>query len=415
VTPARRTPRALRAKRTTVLATGCAALAVLLLAGGPCVAALWGGKPASTSKPAKPKKAAREKSQSATTVSEAVAAPAGPVSTGTDEGDLARAAELRVEGRKDEALELLREVERRSAASPETRAEAAYQQGLVLEDKGDLGGATERYDSVVRTTPGAAAAAHAQLSLTRVLARSGREDQALGAATILLRMYPRMGGAALLVRGNLHEKAGRIPEAARDYRDAARNFPMAPEARQAADALAALCGNLLARPAGATAFADVIARGECLMDGKRFAEARSLYDAALKRNPPVEEQAELWISQGRTFEGEEKYAAAEKAYRKVVAVAPGTGRAASAQMAIVQMHIDRGRLRDAVRELERMAKAYPGPQAAQAYFMIGSCQEMLRDQKKAEEAYRKALNAAPQSPWALDAQQSLLRLMERSR
>ena len=389
---------------------GCAALAVLLFASGPAGAAWWGSKPAVKTPAAK--KTAAKTSQSASAVSDS--ATPKPVSSGSDEGDLARAAELRVEGKKDAALELLREVEMRAAANPETRAEAAYQQGLVLEEKGDLGGATERYDSVVRTTPGAAAAAHAQLSLARVLARAGREDQAMEAATALLRMYPRMGGAALLTRGGLHEKAGRIPEAARDYRDAARNFPMAPEAKQAADALAALCGVLLGRPAAATVFADTITRGECLMDGKRYDEARALYDAALKRKPPAEEQAELWMAQGRAFEAEEKYAAAEKTYRKVVAAVPGSGRAASAQMAIVQMHIDRGKLRDAVRELQRIAKAYPGPQAAQAYFMIGSCQEMLRDPRKAQEAYRKALDAAPQSPWAFDAQQSLLRLMEHS-
>jgi tetratricopeptide (TPR) repeat protein len=404
--------------RTAGTALGCASLAVLLLAPARGEAALWGAKPAADarqSSPAKKKagKASPAAGQSSTVAVESSARPV--VATGSDETDLARAAELRVEGKRDAALELLRQVEARTGATPEARAEAIYQQGIVLEDKGELGAATERYDTVVRTVPGAAAAGHAQLSLARVLARAGREDQAIEAATLLLRMYPRLGCAALVTRGGLNARAGRQAEAARDYRDAVRNFPNAPEARQAGEALAALCGDILGRPSSATAFADIMTRGECLMDSKRYAEARGLYEAAMKRKPPAEEQAEYLLAQGRTYEGEDRYGAAEKAYRRVVAAVPGTGRAASAQMAIVQMHLDRGKLRDAIRELERIARAYPGPQAAQAYFMIGSCQEMLRDPRKAEDAYRKAIDAAPQSPWSFDAQQSLLRLMEHSR
>jgi TolA-binding protein len=69
-----------------------------------------------------------------------------------------------------------------------------------------------------------------------------------------------------------------------------------------------------------------------------------------------------------------------------------------------------------VRELGRVVKGYPSTgQAAQAQFMMGSCYESLRERRKAEEAYRRVLEIAPpQSPWAFEAQQSLVRLLEQN-
>ena len=79
----------------------------------------------------------------------------------------------------------------------------------------------------------------------------------------------------------------------------------------------------------------------------------------------------------------------------------------------MQGHLDRSRLREAIRELEGIVRDYPGTaQSVQAQLMAGSCYEAMRDRKKATEAYRRVMTSAPQSPFAAEAQQSLMRVME---
>jgi TolA-binding protein len=126
-------------------------------------------------------------------------------------------------------------------------------------------------------------------------------------------------------------------------------------------------------------------------------------------------KADLLIATGVTYEAEGKFGAAERAYRSAAKAVPGSARAAGARMSIVQIYLDRNQLREAVKELVKVAKDFPGTgQAAQAQYMAGSTYETLGDRKKAEEAYRNVLGIAPQSPWAFEAQQALVRLMERS-
>jgi TolA-binding protein len=152
------------------------------------------------------------------------------------------------------------------------------------------------------------------------------------------------------------------------------------------------------------------------MESGAFRDAEQTYEAALKRTTEREDRIELWMALGRCLVSQDRQAAAEAAFRKVVRAAPDSAMAAEAQMEIVQGHLDRGRLPDAIRELERMAKAFKGsPQAAQALFMSGNCWEGLGNDKKAEEAYRKVLDTAPQSQWAGEAQRALLRILEEAR
>ncbi len=331
-----------------------------------------------------------------------------------DERDFARAVELRIGKQHEAALALLKRVEERSAANLAVHNEARYQQGLVLEDAGRFAEALSAFASAANEAPGAPSAPYALMGQARVQAKAGQLEKAAEGYTRLLRMYPRLGGAALLARGLVEEQAGRPVDAALSYRLLLRNFPRAAEIKEARRALAAACEMLLRNSPASTTFQETLERGDCLMDQNRFGDAELLYKAALKRRPPPESQVELLIALGGCYEAQGKVRPAERAYRRVGRVLPGTTRAAAARMAIVQIHLDRNRLGDAIRELGKVVEKYPGTaQAAQAQFMIGSCYESLGKRRKAEEAYRKVMELAPQTSWAFEAQQSLMRLLER--
>jgi len=330
-----------------------------------------------------------------------------------DEADFSKAAELRIGKQPDAALALLLEVEQR-AATQEVRGEAEYQQGLILEETGKSAEALAAYATVVKENGSAPAAPHAQLNWAHLKLKLGNLDEASEGYRVLAVGYPRFAGAALLAEGGLEESRGRTLDAMLAYRSLVRNYPQAPELADAKTALGALCAKTLAAPSG-TPWESAYMRGDCLMDQDKLADAQRVYEAALKRPLATEARVELLMALGTCLDAQDKPGAAERTYRQVVRAAPKTARAAAAQMLIVQGALDRGKLGDAVSELQRVVKDYPGTgQMAQAQFMIGSCEESLHDRKKAEEAWRRVLEIAPNTAWAAEAQQNLVRLLEQA-
>lgn len=342
------------------------------------------------------------------------AAPAVPMSPrDRDEADFSKAAELRIGKQPEAALALLLDIEQR-AATQEVRGEAEYQQGLILEETGRTAEALAAYASVVKENGSAPAAPHAQLNWAHLKLKLGNLDEASEGYRVLAVGYPRFAGAALLAEGGLEEDRGRTLDAMLAYRNLLRNYPQAPEVADARTALGALCAKTLAAPS-TTPWEGAYMRGDCLMDQDKLAEAQRVYEAALKRPVSTEAQVELLMALGGCLDAQDKPGAAERVYRRVVRAAPKTARAAAAQMQIVQGALDRGKLADAVSELTRIVKDYPGTgQMAQAQFMIGSCEESLHDRKKAEEAWRRVLEIAPNTAWSAEAQQNLVRLLEQA-
>lgn len=333
--------------------------------------------------------------------------------TADQERELGRAMELRVQKQYEKSLAVLRDFAQRNAADAEAHSEALYQEGLVLEEGGRFEEAVKAFESVLSTYPGAPAAAYSRMGRARMYERLNREDDAIVDYDMVIRSSPKRAGEALLAKAALQEKRGNMTAASRDLRLLLVNFPVAPEARTARLTLDSLCGKITKSCAGSTSFQEMLACGECMMDAGRYRETQAMYEKALKQRPPDEEKLELLMALGSSLDLQDKFSAAEKAYRKVMREAPGTSRAAQAAMAIVQNLLDRNRLREAVRELEGVVKDFAGtPQGAHAQFLAGSCNEMLRDYGKAEEAYRKVIEMAPQTLWAAEAQRSLLRLME---
>jgi len=410
-----------------VKARALAACGCLLLVAGAASAAPSAWWPAETASSAggKPAKAASGPATSATlaTPSRAVeAAPPEGIAREDVDAGIARAVELRVGKHFDEALAELDALRSRVARLPasdpaaaDARAEVSYQRGLVLEEAGRLADAANAYEDVAAGQPYAGVTGHARLSLASVQLRLGKTDAAAETYRSVLRESPKLASAALLGLAGLEETRGRVIEAARAYRDIIRNFPAAPEKLSAKNALESICGRLLEAKGSATEMDMIVARGDCLMDANRAPEAEALYSAALKRRRmPVEDRVVLLYALGGSLDAQDRTTASERAYRQIVKLAPRTPEAAFAQMAIVQGFLDRGRLSDAVRELERIVKGYPGtPAQVQAQFEAGSVYEAMRDLKRAEDAYRKVLELAPQSPWGIEAQQCLVRLVER--
>ena len=332
-----------------------------------------------------------------------------------DEGDVARAIEFRVDKKYADAIAILKKVEARNGGNPDMRVEAGYQEGLVLEEAGRLEEALEVFDAACKDAPGAASAPHALMGWCRVKTKTGKHEDALEGYTRIQRNYPRFGSQALLARASVEEKAGRILAATISCRAILRNYPQSPEVGDAKKTLESACTSLLRSGSTVTMFEEIQARGECLVDQGRYKEARDLYESAQEGKPSQEMKADLLIATGVTYEAEGKFGAAERAYRQAAKAVPESARAAGARMSIVQIYLDRNQLREAVKELVKLAKDFPGTgQAAQAQFMAGSTYETLGDRKKAEEAYRTVVEIAPQSPWAFEAKQALVRLMERS-
>lgn len=334
-----------------------------------------------------------------------------------DDRDLASALELRVNKQPEAALELLKQIEERNPDNLGALHEVSYQRGLILESTGHLEEALAAYAVSLKPGIGQAAMPFALMSCARVQGKIGRLEESVKGYTQLLQNYPRFGGPALLARAAVEEQAGRPLAAARSYRLLLHSFPLVPEVKHARQGLAALCATLLKRPPSSTAFGEIKERGDCLMDQDHFDEAELWYQNALeKRGLPVARRGSLLLELGHCYEIQAKYGQAVRTFRKAERVLRGSAQAAVAQMAIVQIHLDRNRLGHAIRELHRVVKKYPHTsQAAQAQFMIGSCHESLREHKKAETEYRKVLEMAPKGAWAFEAQQSLMRLLEQRR
>ena len=328
--------------------------------------------------------------------------------------DVSKAVELRVAKKYDEAVVILRGLAERSAADGEARSEALYQQGLVMQEAGKPAEALDLFDAVVREYPGQPSAPYAQLEWSLGQARLGATERAMSGLSILMGRYPRFGAAGLMAMGDLQDQGGRIGDASMTFRRLINSYPVSPEVKPARIRLAELCGKIAATPSpSVSAFADVISRGECLMDSGDFKGADKLFNQALKKNPSSEWKVEILMAQGRGSVAQQKYGAAEKAFRRAAKAATEPAMAASARMYIVQGYLDRSNLGDAIRELEGIVRDYPGTsQSAQAQLMAGSCYEAKRDRKKAIEAYRRVMTTSPQSPAAAEAQQSLMRVME---
>ena len=328
--------------------------------------------------------------------------------------EVAKAVELRVAKKYDEAAALLRTLAAHSAADPEARSESLYQEGLVMQESGRQVEALALFDSVVSEYPGQPSAPYAQLEWSLGQSRLGANEKAMSGLNALMARYPRFGAAGLLAIGDLQEQDGHIGESSMTFRRLIHSYPVSQETKQARVWLAGLCKMLTVSPVpAATAYADVISRGECLMDAGDFKGADRLYEASLKSRPTPEWKVELFLAQGRGAVAQQKYGVAEKAFRKAAKAATDPAMAAAARMYIVQGHLDRSKLPDAIRELEGIVRDYSGTaQSAQAQLMAGSCYEAMRDRKKAIDAYRRVMTGAPHSPAAAEAQQSLMRVME---
>jgi len=328
--------------------------------------------------------------------------------------DVSRAVELRIAKKYDEAATLLRGLAERSAADSEARSEALYQQGLVMQESGKPAEALALFDSVVREYPGQPSAPYAQLEWSLVHARLGANDKAMSGLSFLMAKYPRFGAAGLLAMGDLQEQGGMIGEASMTFRQLIQSYPVSTEAKPAKARLADICRKIAGSPqASATAYAEIISRGECMMDAGDFKGADRMYESALARKPAPDWKVEILMAQGRGAVAQEKYGAAEKAFRRAAKAATEPAVAASARMYIVQGFLDRSMLKEAIRELEGIVTDYPRTaQSAHALLMSGSCYEAMKDRKKAIEVYQRVMTTAPQSPAAAEAQQSLMRVME---
>ncbi len=332
------------------------------------------------------------------------------------EGEMARATELRIDGKFEEALSVLDGVEGHNGGNPNVKAEVMCQRGLILEEAGLYPEALDAYSWVTGELPGSPAAPFARQGSGRTYARMGEYDKAAGQYDALILGYPRYVAAGLLGRGGVEEAMGQLPRAAETYRMLVRNLPGADEVSAARAALERTCATLTADEAGSTSFDEVLARGDCLCDRSRYREAESLYERLLgMKGITTEMEVELLMRIGECLEGGDRVRQAERAYRRVIRLARGTPVAVRAQMGIVQNRLDRDDLREAVQELRKMAKTYSGTEAAaHAHYMIGSCYESLRDAERAREAYRQVLVTAPQTAWAAQAHNSLMRMLEYS-
>jgi tetratricopeptide (TPR) repeat protein len=150
---------------------------------------------------------------------------------------------------------------------------------------------------------------------------------------------------------------------------------------------------------------------------------------ALRQNEPEPEDADAWVDRGRQFEEDEDFDRAAEAYRKAIALEPGSpaaffnlGNVLRAQARpdaalelfrlavtldsglteawynIADIHEEEGRLPEAIVSLKQSIAACPG--FADAYYNLALCFEKVGERTDAKRCWSEYLRLDPASDWS---------------
>ena len=108
---------------------------------------------------------------------------------------------------------------------------------------------------------------------------------------------------------------------------------------------------------------------------------------------------------GWAYYNKKEYNLAEKYYQDALKIEP---RFAIALSGLGKIYIATGRISEAIAALEKAVKN--SPNSAELYLDLADAYRLSREYKKALNAYKKVIELAPDSPFAVDAQKEMARI-----
>ncbi len=357
-----------------------------------------------------------------------------PSHENTPEALARRAVAIARQNRYDDAVEAIKDVEKRAVASlePQLRAALRYEKAWCLRELGRSDEAAKAYDDLVDDNVAGQFNVHAMLELSGIQVAAERFEEA---ADVLRRLRQIINDGSVQIPAKVHEQAtyrlgvceyklDRLREAAELFGEFIDRYPdseLAPSAGfYAGESLFKLgrhdlASKHLSRVADRfeedPVYAPSLLRlGESLAAQQRWARSERVFTGFLERFPDAEHAYQARYGIGWARENQQRHEEAIQAYRDVVARHQGPT-AARAQFQIGECLFAMKRYDQAVRELIKVDILYAYPQwSAAALFEAGRCFEKLGKTVEARTHFQRVAKEHQQTRWAAMASQRLSEL-----
>jgi TolA-binding protein len=153
-----------------------------------------------------------------------------------------------------------------------------------------------------------------------------------------------------------------------------------------------------------------VSQGECLAEGRKYAEAAALFAAFLKEHPESPHAPRASFGRAFSLENLDRRDEAMPLYR-AVAAASRTEAGARAQFQLGQCHAARKEYRDAIVELLQVSAGFSFPEwSSKALLQVAGCFEELEDPAMARKYYEEVIATFPDRDEARLARERLDKL-----
>jgi tetratricopeptide (TPR) repeat protein len=168
-------------------------------------------------------------------------------------------------------------------------------------------------------------------------------------------------------------------------------------AAEVLEALASLVPDVVPAAVGVTAWTE---RGDYLLQRQHFREAIVAYEKALDLQP---EEAELWVKQGKAYEGVQQFSAARDAYQRATQLEPNN---AQAWLKLGMLLENLSCLEDSLVAYDQVLKLEP--ENLWAWHDRGKIQEALGQWDASLAAYGRAIEIKPNFQLAVESRKRIL-------
>jgi cellulose synthase operon protein C len=316
----------------------------------------------------------------------------------------------------DRAAETFRKVAAQYGDSP-VAAEAALRAGDVLRRDKQYKAAAEQYEFILRKYGTGEFAGDAQSGLAWTRFAQGDFTGARAAFQTVLSKYPSSNTAAEapLRIGDCYYSEKKFSEAAGSYAEAGKsaNPEIAAEAtywlgmsrlelKSYAEATSSFETLAAKYPKSAFAQRGQVRLAESLTQQGKTDAALDAYRKAIALNPGTPAAEIAAYAQGVLLYGAKRVPEASTAFRQFLERYPKSGQAAAARLALAQCQFEGKEFGPAAATLQPLTSpgASKGDTLAAAWFLLGQCQSRLSKPDEAVTSFQASVDAAPQGPYA---------------
>ena len=237
--------------------------------------------------------------------------------------------------------------------------------------------------------PDGPTACAARLAAGQAFTRADQIAKAISALESAAAACTSRRAEALLALGRAHERRGNSSAAAAAYDALDRDFPASSEARDAAPRLLALARKV--PPATAEERrARALAKGEALIEARRYAEAIRALNGIPMRGLPSEEADRIHVRLGRAYVSSNRNSDAQATLKKIQAGSPH-----EAEAALLLARLAARRARSAA-PYEDVARRFPGTHwAEEALLALANDHQKDARDEDALPYYRRLLDEFP--------------------